>query len=100
MRDYYSYSFWVYNDWHEPLMLRASYHYSTGVNYPAQGSEEIELKAKDWTYIEVTTEHLLANGVNPRNFNALSISVWVPRTAPCSFYFDAVYLNKTPSAHK
>ncbi len=100
MRDYYSYSFWVYNTWHEPLMLRASYHYSTGVNYPAQGSEEIELKANDWTYVEVTTDHLLENGVNPKNFNWLSVSVWVPRTQSCSFYFDAIYLNKTPSEHK
>ena len=100
MRDYYSYSFWIYNDWHEPLMLRASYHYSTGVQYPQQGSEEFELKANDWTYIEVTTEHLLANGVNPKNFNCISVSVWVPRTQSCSFYFDALYLNKTPEEHK
>ena len=100
MRDYYSYSFWVYNTYDEPLMLRASYHYSAGVNYPTQGSEEIELKANDWTYIEVTTEHLIANGVNPLNFNCLSVSVWVPRTESYTFYFDAVYLNKTPSEHK
>lgn len=100
MRDYYSYSFWVYNDYDKPLNLRASYHYSTGVNYPTQGAEEFELKAKDWTYIEVTTEHLLANGVNPKNFNWLSVSVWVPRTEHCNFYFDAIYLNTTPSEHK
>lgn len=100
LRDYYSYSFWVYNPWHEPLMLRASYHYSTGVNYPTYGAEEYTLKANDWTYIEMTTEFLLANGVNPKNFNALSISVWVPREVPFSFYFDAVYFNKTPSEHK
>ena len=100
MRDYYSYSFWIYNDCDQTLKLRASYHYSTGVNYPTQGSEELDLKPNDWTYVEVTTEHLLANGVNPKNFNWLSISVWVPRTVPYSFYFDAVYLNKTPSEHK